>query len=48
MTHAFADPEVKLITRVTTKLLRKSGPITYTNLLNFSFKTVYKNLSYNI
>ena len=42
MTHAFADPEVKLVTRVTTKLLRKSDPITYSNLLNFSFKTVYK------
>ena len=27
MTHAFVDPEVKLVTRVTTKLLPKSSPI---------------------
>ena len=44
MTHTFVDPEVKLVTSVTTKLLRKSCPITNSNLLNFSFKTVYKNL----
>ena len=44
MTHTFVDPEVKLVTSVTTKLLRKSCAITNSNLLNFSFKTVYKNL----
>ena len=27
MTHAFVDPEVKLVTRVTTKFLPKSSPI---------------------
>ena len=48
MTHAFVDPEVKSVIRVTTKLLRKSCPITKSNLLNFSFKTVYKNLLFNI
>ena len=48
MTHAFVDPEVKLVTRVTTKLLQKSCPITNSNLLNFSFKTVYKYLLFNI
>ena len=40
-THAFVDPEVKLVTRLTTKMLRF-------NLLNISFKTVYKNLLFNI
>ena len=48
MTHTFVDPEVKSVIRVTTKLLRKSCPITNSNLLNFSFKTVYKNLLFNI
>ena len=48
MTHAFVDPEVKLVTKVTTKLLRKSSPITNSNLLNFLFKTAYKNLLFNI
>ena len=48
MTHAFADPEVKLVTKVTTKLLRKSCPITKSNLLNILFKTVFKNLLFNI
>ena len=42
MTHAFVDPEVKLVTRWTTKLLRKCCPITKSNLLSISFKTVYK------
>ena len=48
MTHAFVDPEEKLVTRVATKLLRKSCLITKSNLLNVSFKTVYKNLLFNI
>ena len=48
MTRAFVDPEVKSVIRVTTKLLRKSSPITNSNLLNFSFKTIYKNLLFNI
>ena len=48
MTHAFVDPEMKLVTRVTTKLLLKSFLITKSNLLNISFKTVYKNLLFNI
>ena len=48
MTHAFVDPEVNLVTRVTTKLLRKSCIVTKSNLLSISFKTVYKNLLFNI
>ena len=48
MTHAFVDPEVKLVTRVTTKLLRKSCLISESNLLNISSKTVYKKLLFNI
>ena len=42
MTHVFVDPEVKLVTKVTTKLLQKSCPITNSILLNSSLKTVYK------
>ena len=48
MTHAFVDPEVKLVTRVTTKFLRKSCLITKSNLLNISFKTVYEKILFNI
>ena len=48
MTCAFVDPEVKLVTRVTTKLLQKSCLITKSNLLNTLFNTVYKNLLFNI
>ena len=48
MTRAFVEPEVKLVTRVTTKLLGKSCLITKANLLNISFKTVYKNLLFDI
>ena len=48
MTHAFVDPDVKLVTRVTTKLLRKSCPITKFSLLNIKFKTVFKNLLFNV
>ena len=46
MTHAFVDPEVKLATRVTTKLLQKSCLITKSNFLNISFKT--KDLLFNV
>ena len=48
MTHAFVDPDVKLVTRVTTKMLQKSCPITKANVLNISFKIVFKNLLLNI
>ena len=48
MTHGFVDPEVKLIIRVTRKLMRKFCPITNSNLLNFSLKTAYKNLLFSI
>ena len=43
MTHAFVDPGVELVTRVTTKLFWKSCPVTKSNFLNISFKTVYRN-----
>ena len=48
MTHAIVDAEVKLVTRVIEKLLRKSCPITKSNLSNISFKTVHKNLLFTI
>ena len=48
MTHAFVDTVVKLVTRVTVKLLWKSCPITKSSLLDISFETVYKTLLFNI
>ena len=47
LTYAFFDPQVKLVTRVTTKFWGKFCLITKSNLLNISSKTVYKNLLFN-